>query len=143
MSNHKILHCFADRGAENPCLSRYGTVVRVGIDVEKNDYSMAIKADAVDLPFKDSTTFNLGVFHPPCTKWSDMPGSDKESAENLIPLARDIAHKHCKHWIIENKPGAPLNDPTFLTGHMFNLPIEWERAFETRLRLNNPLNKTS
>lgn len=133
-----ILHCFADRGAENPCLSRYGDIYRVGLDPTSNEYSHAIQADAKALPIGPSATFDLGVFHPPCTKWTDMPGADTDNAPNLIPLSRDVAFEHCDHWIIENKPGAPLNDPVFLDGHMFNLPIEWERAFETSFHVEQP-----
>jgi len=133
----QILHCFADRGAENPCLSRYGTVTRVGIDPCSNDYSQALKADARLLPFSQETEFDLGVFHPPCTRWSDMPDS-ADDAPNLIPVARDVAQTYCKHWIIENKPKAPLRNPVVLDGHMFNLGIAWERAFETSFDVEQP-----
>lgn len=134
----RILHCFADRGVEADTLSNFGDVVRVGIDAKASDTSDAIKADAKELPFRDDVTFDLGVFHPPCTKWSSMPSADRDNAENLIPLARDIAYCYCDHWIIENKPGAPLDDPVLLDGHMFGLPIEYERGFETSFHVDQP-----
>jgi len=134
----KILHCFADHGAESDTLSNYGDVIRASIDAHPNDSSIAIQADARNLPFPDSVEFDLGVFHPPCTKWSMMPSADTENAPNLIPAARDAAARYCKDYIIENRANAPLNDPVVLTGPMFGLPIEYKRAFETSFKVEQP-----
>lgn len=128
-----ILHCFADTGVESEALSAFGQVVRIGVDpTDKND-SEPIKADAHQLPLGDDVRFGLGVFHPPCARWSPLTSisGDPEDHPNLIPLAREIAEKHCEHWIIENVPRAPLNDPVILDGRMFGLPIRQRRAFET------------
>lgn len=133
-----ILHCFADEGVESECLSDYGTVYRVGINPTDRNQSQPIQANAKQLPF-DDVTFDLGLFHPPCTLWSDIGDANKHNdAENLIPLAREIAHEYCNDWIIENKPRAPLHDPTVLNGGMFGLPIKYERAFETSFRVKQP-----
>lgn len=126
-----ILHVFADRGAEAAALSQYGSVTRVTINAYENQYSDVIQADARAMPFSDSTQFDLGVFHPPCTKWSTMPSADTEAAPNYIPLSREIADDYCDEYIIENKPSAPLNNPTVLSGKMFGLPIAYKRGFET------------
>jgi hypothetical protein len=134
----KILHCFADEGVESELLADYGEVYRIGLDVSDNNRSHAIQADAKTLPFKDSVTFDLGLFHPPCTKWSEMPSADTENAPNLIPQAREIAQQHCSDWIIENKPRAPLDDPVYLSGDMFGLPVDYKRAFETSFPVEQP-----
>jgi len=135
----KLLHCFADTGVESEPLSAYGDVYRIGIDPRDTNGSTPIQADAATLPFKDSVTFELGVFHPPCTRWSDMPDANKDGdAPNFIPLAREIAEKHCDHYVIENKPQAPLKNPVRLKGDMFGLPIEYERAFETSFHVEQP-----
>jgi len=134
----KILHCFADKGVESECLSDYGTVYRVGLNAEDTNESIPIKADANSLPFKEPTEFDLGLFHPPCTKWSEMPSADTENAPNLIPLAREIAEKHCRDHIIENKPRAPLQNQVNLSGDMFGLPVDYKRAFETSFPIEQP-----
>lgn len=135
----KILHAFADAGAEADTLAHYGDVVRVGINARPNSSSDAIKADVNALPLTDNAQFTLGVFHPPCTKWSTMPDANKNGdAPDLIPLSRKMAAKYCDDWIIENRPNAPLKDPVKLTGHMFGLPIEYERAFETSFPVEQP-----
>lgn len=134
----KILHCFADDGVESEALSEFGTVYRVGLDPTDKNASQPIKADADLLPFKDGVRFDLGLFHPPCTKWSDMPSADTENAPNLIPTARNIARQYCDHYVIENKPRAPLVDQTNLNGRMFGLSMKYERAFEASFEIPTP-----
>jgi len=135
----RILHCFADHGTESEVFGCYGDVVRVGLDPRDTNDSTVIQADAHNLPFSDDVRFDFALFHPPCTRWSDMPGANKDDdAPNLIPLAREIGRKHCDYWVIENKPRAPLKDPVLLDGKMFNLPIKYERAFEANFDLEQP-----
>lgn len=136
-----ILHVFADKGAENPALSRYGDVLRFSINAEPNDYSEAVKADARKLPIADDATFDIGWFHPPCggvSPMSDTGEGSREDWPDLIPVARDIARKHCDEWVIENKPRESLDAEVVLDGHMFELGIEYKRAFETSFPVGQP-----
>lgn len=128
-----ILHVFADKGVEAEALGQYGNVIRIGLDAVPNDASQGIKADANHMPIRPGVTFGLGVLHPPCGRWADLTSisGDSEDWPDLIPLARELADTYCKHYIIENKPAAPLENPTVLNGKMFGLPIKYERAFET------------
>lgn len=141
-----ILHCFADYGTESEVLTDFGNVIRVGIDPEDTNESTPIKADAHikdkewGLPIKDDVTFNLGLFHPVCSRWAattSISGNPNEH-ENMIPSARILAEKYCDHYIIENVPRAPLNDPVVLNGRMFGMPIKYERAFETSFKVPQP-----
>ncbi|WP_276302681.1 hypothetical protein [Halorussus lipolyticus] len=141
-----ILHCFADYGTESEVLSDFGNVIRVGIGPKDTNESTPIKADAHikdkewDLPIKDGVTFDLGLFHPVCSRWAattSISGNPDEH-ENMIPSARKLAEKYCDHHIIENVPRAPLNDPVVLNGRRFGMPIEYERAFETSFKVPQP-----
>jgi len=136
----RILHCFADQGVESEALSAYGEVVRIGINAVDTNDSQPIKADANHLPIKPSIQFDLGLFHPPCQAWT--PGAAMNGTRgdhpDLIPLAREIAKRHCDEWIIENVPQAPLNDPVKLNGGMFGSPLHYERAFETSYHVHQP-----
>lgn len=144
----KILHCFADYGTESEALSQIGKVYRVGIDPHDTNKSTPIQADAHltaegkdwSMPFKPDVQFDLGVFHPVCTKWAATTSisGDPEEHENMIPSARAIAQEFCDHYVIENVPKATLNDPIILNGRMFGLPIEFERAFETSFDVPQP-----
>jgi hypothetical protein len=140
----KILHAFADEGVESEALSAYGEVYRIGWDIKDTNESHPIQADVNDIPIKDGVTFDLGLFHPPCQKWS--PGAKMndttDNHSNLIPLAREVAKNYCHDWIIENVPNAPLNDPLLLNGGMFGLPLHYERAFETSYDIQQPRNQT-
>ncbi|MEE6211094.1 hypothetical protein U3A55_13170 [Salarchaeum sp. III] len=141
-----ILHCFADYGTECEVLNGFGTVVRAGIDPKDTNESIPIAADAHisdtdwSFPIKDDVTFDLGVFHPVCSKWAATTSisGDPEDHENMIPSARKMAEEHCDHHIIENVPQAPLQDPVVLNGRMFGLPIKYERAFETSFKVPEP-----
>ena len=133
-----ILHAFADEGIETEALAPYGNVTRVGLDPKSTPYTHAtISMDLSKVPLEDMFTvnFDLGLFHPPCYKWTQR---NSEDAENLIPLAREIADKYCENWIIENQPDAPLHNPTILKGEMFGLPVAYERAFETNYPVEQP-----
>jgi hypothetical protein len=137
----KILHVFADKGAENPTLSRYGDVYRFTLNAKSNDYSQVVQCDANSIPIRDGVTFDIGWFHPPCggvSPMSDTGEGSREDWPDLIPVAREIAHKHCDHWVIENKPRESLNEEVVLDGHMFELGIEYKRAFETSFPVKQP-----
>lgn len=137
----RILQCFADTGAETPCLDRHGDVLRVGLDVTPNEFSEGVQADARSLPFTDSVQFDLGFFHPPCggvSPMSDTGSGSRDDWPDLIPVARNIAQQHCDHWVIENKPRESLDADVILDGHMFNLGIEYKRAFETSFPVEQP-----
>jgi hypothetical protein len=141
MSVFDILHVFADKGAENPTLSNYGNVLRLSIDVTGNKWSNAVQADATTLPLQPDAEFDIGWFHPPCggvSIMSETGSGSREDWPDLIPVARDIAQEHCNHWVIENKPRESLDAEVVLDGHMFNLDIEYKRAFETSFSVEQP-----
>jgi len=137
----KILHVFADVGAETPCLDKHGDVYRFSLNIEDNEYSDAVQADARQMPIQDTARFDLGVFHPPCggvSIMSETGSGSREDWPDLIPTARDIAQQHCDEYIIENKPRDSLNAEVILSGHMFNLGIEYKRGFETSFPVEQP-----
>lgn len=137
----KILHGFADCGVESEALSVYGEVTRATIDPRENPLTHTLRVDLSDpdrVPFRPKE-FDLALLHPPCTAYSDMPDANKDGdAPELIPEAREIGKRYADHYIVENKPAAPLNDPVTLTGDMFGLPVKFERAFETSFSLDQP-----
>jgi hypothetical protein len=143
-----ILHCFADYGTESEVLSTFGNVVRVGIDPLDTNESVPIRADAHlepaekdhHFPIRDEVRFDLGVFHPVCSKWAETTSisGDPDTHENMIPSARALAREYCDHYVIENVPKAPLRDPVVLNGRMFGMPIQYERAFETSFDVPQP-----
>ena len=141
-----ILHAFADYGTESETLQAFGGITRASIDPEPNGVGRLVKVDLSDpdsVPFQPGE-FDLGLFHPPCTRWANMSNNGGGSdAPNLVDEAREIGRRYCTDYIIENVPRAPLNDPVVLNGKMFGLPIEYERAFETSFRVDQPARQQS
>lgn len=132
----KIGHFFADTGVETEPLSAYGDVWRYGIDPIDTAYTHTlIECDLNEEPFIPDGGFDLGLFHPPCHKWTQRKD---EAADNLIPRARELAERYCDEYIIENQARAPLRDPVVLDGSMFGLPVVYERAFETSYEVEQP-----
>lgn len=133
-----IYHLFADDGVESEVLGGYGEVVRVGLDPRDNPYSEVITADATDPPLGKKA--DLVVAHPECGWWAMAPKSmyGPNDYPNQIPDARRVCRELGEHYIIENVPGAPLEDPVVLNGRMFRLPVIMERAFETSFPVPHP-----
>jgi len=133
-----IYHLFADVGVESESLSAYGSVVRVGLDPQDTEFSMAVKADATRPPLAE--TADLAVLHPPCQRWSTatrITGTQDEHPD-LLDDAREVAGEIADDYVIENVPDAPLDDPVVLSGEMFGLPVPFKRAFETSFEVPEP-----
>lgn len=135
----RIAYCFCDHGAEAEVLSAFGRVERFTIDPRENPViDETTQMDLMeDMPEGE---YDLAVLHPSCAPWADTThlDGDREDHENQIPRAREIARSIATDYIIENKPRAPLRDPTLLNGKQFGLPIKYERAFETSFPVLTP-----
>jgi hypothetical protein len=137
MTEYEIAHLFADYGCESEALASFGTVHRYTIDPKPNPFvENTVSCDLMERT--PDRSFDLAVLHPKCTKWADMPNVDPDEHENQIPRARALGQEIADHYILENKPRAPLEDPTVLHAKMFGLPIAYERAFETSFRVKQP-----
>lgn len=132
----EILHLFADIGVEDEVLHGFGRVTRVGIDPSPNPFSDVIQADARDPPLAGG--FDLAVAHPPCQRWSSITPGDRDEHPDYINDARDVCSQLAEHWIIENVPEAPLNDPVVLSGGHFGMPLHYPRAFECSFPVQQP-----
>ncbi len=138
----QIAYCFADYGVEAEALSTIGDVHRFTIEPKENAWCST--TEEIDLMKKvPEGKFDLWFGHPMCTRYSDMPGVEPDDHVDQIPRARELAIEMADHYVIENKPRAPLESATHLTGKMFNLPITYERAFETSFKLRQPPRQTT
>ncbi len=138
----QIAYCFADYGVEAEALSTIGDVHRFTIDPKDNPWCDT--THEIDLMEETPAgKFDLWFGHPMCTRYSDMPGVNPEEHVDQIPRARELATEMADHYVIENKPRAPLESAIHLSGKMFNLPISYERAFETSFELRQPPRQTT
>jgi hypothetical protein len=133
-----IYHLFADEGVESDYLTRFGRVVRVGLNPTDRNDSEPVRADVGALPLQEGA--DLAVAHPPCGPWNVMNavhGNQDEQPE-LVEEAREVCERVADEYIIENVPAAPLRNPIVLEGAYFGLPITKRRAFETSFHAPQP-----
>jgi hypothetical protein len=135
----RILHAFADVGMECMVFAGHGHVTRASIEPQANPWDDEVQQRNL-LDDEPDGQFDLGLFHPVCSKWAGPTSisGDREDHENMIPRARELAKEHCDHWVIENVPAAPLEDAITLDGRQFALPIAYRRSFETSFDVSEP-----
>jgi hypothetical protein len=133
-----IYHLYADEGVESDYLSRFGRVVRVGLDPTDRNDSEPVVGDVSQLPLRPGA--DLAVAHPECGPWNVMNSvhGNAEKQPEQIDNAREVCQDVARHYIIENVPAAPLEDPVVLEGTYFGLPITKKRAFETSFDVPQP-----
>lgn len=72
---------------------------------------------------------------PPCQRYSNAQKIQGNNHPDLIPITRKLLQEAGKPYIIENVKGAPLVNPTLLSGTMFGLKTIRPRLFETNFEL--------
>jgi DNA (cytosine-5)-methyltransferase 1 len=108
----------------------------VGVDhVEQPNYPFEFRqADAIEYLQELGHAFDAVHASPPCqafTAYQRRPDHVSESPD-LVAATRDALIAARKPWVIENVPGAPLNNPFTLCGSMFGLDVRRHRLFESR-----------
>lgn len=133
-----IYHLYADEGVESDYLTRFGRVVRVGLDPTDRNDSEPVAGDCSNLLLRPGA--DLAVAHPECGPWNTLNAlhGNADEQPRQIKDARAVCQEVADHYIIENVPKAPLRDPVVLQGAYFGLPITKERAFETSFHVPQP-----
>lgn len=132
----KIAHCFVHAGVESEYLKQFGEIHGYGLEIEQHvNFSKSFEVDLTVDELQGS--YDFGLFHPPCYKWAKAT-PDKEKYPDLLDRARYLAKEYCDYWVVENVEYAPLKNPVYLDGFMFNKPIRYKRAFETNFKVPQP-----
>lgn len=128
-----LLDLFCGAGGAGMGYNRAGfEVIGVDINPQPNYPFQFIQADWQEV---------IGMVHadvihasPPCQSYSAMsqcrPGLSS-TYPDLIDEVRSALQRTGIPWVIENVPGAPLNNPVVLCGRMFGLDLYRHRLFET------------
>ena len=123
-----------------------------GVDIkDQPNYPFTfIKNDVMEVLQDKYFLSQFDVIHasPPCQGYSKATKDDSvyvhysqgRQTPKLIEPVRKALIKTGKYYIIENVAGAKndLINPFYLTGFMFNLPIERKRYFETNFSVKQP-----
>jgi DNA (cytosine-5)-methyltransferase 1 len=132
----KLLDLFCGAGGAAMGYHRAGFDV-VGVDiVPQRHYPFEFhQADAMTFPLDGFDAIHAS---PPCQRFSAMSACRRGLASiypDLVGPLRERLVATGTPYIIENVRGAPLINPTMLTGSMFGLPLKRDRMFETSFPL--------
>jgi len=109
-------------------------VTGVDIEAQRRYPFRFIQADALDV---DLSGYDLIWASPPCQAHTSLRWMHNAKVHrDLIGATRDRLERTTTPWIIENVPGAPLQDAITLCGTMFGLgcdtaELRRHRRFET------------
>jgi DNA (cytosine-5)-methyltransferase 1 len=134
----RALDLFCGAGGASMGLHRAGFDV-TGVDVvpQPNYPFRFCQADALTFPLDG---FDFVWASPPCqafTAYKRRPNHVRPR-DNLIPIVRERLEKAGAPWVLENVPGAPLQNPLTLCGSMFGLDVCRHRHFEASFLVLTP-----
>lgn len=140
MVKPRLLDLFCGAGGAGMGYHRSGfDVVGVDIDPQPNYPFTFHQADAMD----ENLWFEFDAIHasPPCqafTAYKRRGDGVGDGYPNLIPELRAALKATELPYVIENVPGAPLENPVQLCGSAFGLGVRRHRLFETNWALMVP-----
>jgi DNA (cytosine-5)-methyltransferase 1 len=143
----RLLDLFSGAGGCSVGYARAGFDV-VGVDLHPQPnypFEMAVD-DAIRYLERDKRIawrLNFDAIHasPPCqsfTAYRRKGHGVGDAALNLIPETRRLLKATGLPYVIENVPGAPLENPAQLCGSSFGLDVRRHRMFETNWPLLVP-----
>ena len=135
----RLLDLFCGAGGAAMGYHRAGFEV-VGVDIEpqpRYPFRMSVR-DALEV----AHTYTVDAIHasPPCQLFSAYQRANKRQGQhlNLIPETRRLLRESGLPYVIENVPGAPLEEPVTICGVSLGLDVRRHRLFETNVSLLVP-----
>lgn len=118
----------------------FGEIVGVDINEQPRYPFGFIRGDALQVLREIGGDFDVIHASPPCQAYAITNNIWKksESYPDLVAPTREILQEIGKPYVIENVPGAPLNNPITLCGVMFDLHVIRHRLFESNQFLFQP-----
>jgi DNA (cytosine-5)-methyltransferase 1 len=139
----KLLDLFCGAGGCSVGYSRAGFTDIVGVDVKPMPrYPFTfVQGDALEYLAAHGHEFDAIHASPPCQCYTALRSvcGNKEYPDLVAPT-RAALEATGKPWVIENVPGAPLNNPIRLCGAMFpGLRVYRHRLFESSHAITAPV----
>lgn len=141
----RALDLFCGAGGATRGLQMAGFHV-TGVDIKKqprycgDEFHRAdALAIAIGQPIEDiRACFDFVWASPPCQHYTMAQRIRGNSHPDLIEWTRDFLRRTQLPYVIENVPGAPLQEPIELCGAMFGLRTYRHRLFECSFLVNTP-----
>ena len=131
----KLLDLFCGAGGCAVGYYRAGFHDITGVDINNQPrypYNF-VQGDALEYLAEHGHEYDFIHASPPCqgySKTAKLLSDNAASYPKLIPQVRELLQATGKPYVIENVPGAPLKNPVWLTGTMFDLMTTKPRMFE-------------
>lgn len=140
MGKYKLLDLFCCQGGAAMGYHNSGLFDITGIDIERNSrYPFKfVQADAIDYVARHGHEYDFIHASPPCQKFTKAKHLQGNDHPDFIPDTRRILALFRKPFVIENVPGAPLQNPVLLCGSMFGLKTYRHRLFESNFKISTP-----
>jgi DNA (cytosine-5)-methyltransferase 1 len=138
MSRPRLLDLFCGAGGAAMGYHRAGFDV-VGVDIKPQPRypftfaqmdAMEVLRELTEAPPNAYTVYDAIHASPPCQAFSVASKVHGRSHPDLITPLRPLLQQTGLPWVIENVPGAPLEDPVLLCGSMVGLDLQRHRLFE-------------
>ncbi len=139
MKHPKLLDLYCGAGGCSAGYHRAGFDV-TGVDLapQKNYPYEFIQADALEVLADTAFIAQFAAIHasPPCQAHTSLRHRTGKTYEDLIPATREGLQASGLPWVMENVPGAPIEQHVILCGSMFRLGaqdriLRRHRLFET------------
>lgn len=132
----KLLDLYCCQGGAAMGYHRAGFEV-VGVDINPQPrYPFEfVQADAVAYVREHGHEFDAIHASPPCQRHTRAQKIMKREHPDLIAPTREALEASGRPYVIENVPGAPLQNPVELCGGMFGLETYRHRWFESNVEL--------
>lgn len=141
MSRPKLLDLMCGAGGCSVGYARAGFDV-TGVDaLHHEDYPFPfLLADALDMErYGFLGGFDVVAASPPCPRYSrSTPTHRRDDHPDLVGPVRAMLRRWGGLYVIENVPGAPLENPVQLCGSSFGLRVRRHRLFESNVMLLAP-----
>ena len=151
MSRPLLLDLFCGQGGASKGYADAGFKV-IGVDIEPqphypfefmHDDALQVLGNIVNryqLLGDDDQPFQFDAIHasPPCQAYTNAQRINGNDHPDLVAPVRFLLQATGLPYVIENVPGAPLNDAVTLCGEMFGIETYRHREFETNWPLQQP-----
>jgi DNA (cytosine-5)-methyltransferase 1 len=135
----RLLDLFCGAGGAAMGYHRAGFTDIVGVDhkpMKRYPFEF-VQADALEylaglIESGEIAEFDLIHTSPPCQFYSQLAPLSSGAHPDLVGDTRLLLLAAGKPYVIENVPGAPLDNPLMLCGSMFGLRVQRHRLFECR-----------
>jgi DNA (cytosine-5)-methyltransferase 1 len=138
VSDRRLLDLFCGAGGAGEGYRRAGFYV-VGVDSTPHVYPAGefLQADALDVLADRDFLAGFDVIHasPPCPRYSSITAAgSRDGHPDLVEPVRELLRAWGGAYVVENVPGAPLENPLQLCGSEFALSAGCRDGIRRQLR---------